>query len=208
MDASQVLLPRKCIKTHAGNMCSHAGMHTHAGACAHMRQLQTHRAETNTCALFYMYTLHTCTKHGRQSRPPTRDQRHPHRKPTRLEPHWPAQRRPRCIAPSGDAPVAAGQGAHCREMRKRDAVWTSCTVLPDIASLFNGNRAVSLSDRQRPPLCLAIRFDVDNIDVVRTRLPTESWRASLQNRHNNKTKSTGTISTIALAASCDQPDFA
>ena len=65
------------------------------------------------------------------------------------------------------------QGAHCREMRKRDAVWTSCTVVHDIASL---------SDRQRPPLCLAIRFNVDNIDVVRTRLPTGS------SKHNDNGK--------------------
>ena len=35
-DASQVLFPNECIKQHAGNMCSHAGMHTHASACDHM----------------------------------------------------------------------------------------------------------------------------------------------------------------------------
>ena len=80
----------------------------HTQACAHM---QAHVLTCVNCKrtarrqkhmyIFYMYTLHTCTKHGRQSRPPTRDQRHPHRKPTRLEPHWPAPRRPRCIAPSG-----------------------------------------------------------------------------------------------------------
>ena len=38
----------------------------------------------------------------------------------------------------------------------------------------------------------------DNFDVVRTRLPTESWRASLQNRHNNRTISTGITSTIGI----------
>ena len=171
--------------------------HTCRRMCSHASIANAPRGEQRTY-MFYMYTLHTCTEHGRQSRPPTRDQRHPHRKPTRLEPHWPAPRRPRCVAPSGDALVAAGYGALCRELRKSVAVWTSCTAPPDIASLFNGNRAVSLSDRQRPPLCLAIRFDVDNIDVVRTRLPTESWRASLQNRHNNRTISTGIISTIGI----------
>ena len=60
MGASQVLLPRTCIKTQAGNMCSHAGMHTHAGACAHMRQLQTHRAENKT-HVHYFICIH-CTR--------------------------------------------------------------------------------------------------------------------------------------------------
>ena len=58
--ASQVLLPRKCINTHAGNMCSHAGMHTHAGACAHMRQLQTHRAGKKA-HVHYFICIH-CTR--------------------------------------------------------------------------------------------------------------------------------------------------
>ena len=40
MDASQVLLSRICIKTREGNMCSHAGMHTHAGACAHAAEVE------------------------------------------------------------------------------------------------------------------------------------------------------------------------
>ena len=174
MDASQVLLPENASR-HMQATCVHTRARTHMQAhvltCVNCKRTARRK---HTCT-FCIYTLRTCTKHGRQSRPPTRDQRHPHRKPTRLEPHWPAPRRPRCIAPSEICSrwaVSQGilarhpesrQGAHCREMRKRDAVWTSCTVVHDIASL---------SDRQRPPLCLAIRFDVDNIDVVRTRLPT------------------------------------
>ena len=148
-----------CVHTQA---CTH--MQAHVLTCVNCKRTAR---RTQRMHIFYMYTLHTCTKHGRQSRPPTRDQQHPHRKPTRLEPHWPAPRRPRCIAPSGDAPVAACYGALCRELRKSGAVWTSCTVPPDIASLFNGNRAVSLSDRQRPPLRLAIRFDDAELGVRR-----------------------------------------
>jgi hypothetical protein len=61
MDASQALLPKKYIKTHAGNMCSHAGMQKkNAGACAHMRQLQTHRAEKQT-HVHYFICIH-CTR--------------------------------------------------------------------------------------------------------------------------------------------------
>ena len=151
---ASIYMQATCVHTQA---CTH--MQAHVLTCVNCK---THRAQNQHMYILYMYTLHTCTKHGRQSRPPTRHQRHPHRKPTRLEPRWPAPHRPRCIAPSGDAPVATGYRALCRELRKIDAVWTNCTVPPDIASLVNGNRAVSLSDRQRPPLCLAIRFDVDN----------------------------------------------
>ena len=137
-------------------------IHTCRRMCSHASIANAPRGEKHTY-IFYMSTLHTCTKHGRQSRPPTRDQRHPHRKPTRLEPHWPAPRRPRCIAPSGAGNArdeAVSQGAHCPTSR---AVWTTCTFLPDIASLFNGNRAVSLSDRQLPPLCLVIGLDVSYV---------------------------------------------
>ena len=69
-----------CVHTQA---CTH--MQAHVLTCVNCKR--TARGK-HTCALFYMYTLHTCTKHGRQSRPPTRDHRHPHRKPTRLEPHF------------------------------------------------------------------------------------------------------------------------
>ena len=137
MDASQVLLSRKYIKTHAGTMCSLAGMHTHAGARAHMRQLQTHRAETNTCSslicIHCARAQNTDDNHGHlrvindiliASLPGSSPTGRPHAGRDAL-------RHPAmlliCCSSSRLWSSFAFQVAR-RELRKSGAVWASCTV--------------------------------------------------------------------------------